>query len=121
MALLAWLWLASPFAVIAPISRDPELQRLVAVHYPRCRAAGWTGVLMMCLGAALMPALLGTLMFWVGTPLAGLTVWLVGDDGDGGDESDVPPVDWDEFERSFWVHVRRHARTPRRPRAPSAR
>ena len=58
-------------------------------------------------------------LFWVGTPLAGLAVWLRrdGGGGDNGDGPDVPPVDWDEFERSFRAHVRPSSR----PRTPSAR
>lgn len=123
VALMGWLWLGSPFVVIATISHDPRLLRQVAVHHTGCLAVGWAGVVMMCLGVALMPDLLGTLMFWVGTPLAGLAVWLRrddGDDGDGGGEVDPPPIDWDDFERSFWAHVRR-GRAPRRPRTPSAR
>jgi hypothetical protein len=39
----------------------------------------------MCLGAALTPSALGTVMFSVGTPLAGLAVWLHEDDDDGDD------------------------------------
>ena len=122
VALLGWLWLGSPFVVIAVISHDPRLLRLIAIHHHGCLVAGWTGVAMMCLGVAIMPALLGVFMFWVGTPLAGLAVWLRsdgGDDDDGGGEPDVPPIDWDDFERSFWAHVRRGR--ARRPRTPSAR
>jgi hypothetical protein len=124
VALMGWLWLGSPFVVIAVISHDRRLLRLITVHHTGCLAAGWTGVAMMCLGVALMPGLPGALMFWVGTPLAGLAVWLRrdSDDGDGGgDEPDVPPIDWDDFERLFWAHVRRRGRRPRRPRTPSAR
>ena len=123
MALVGWLWLGSPFVVIGVISQDHRLLRQVALHHAACVTAGWIGALMMCLGVALMPALLGTLMFWVGTPVAGLAVWLRRDDGgDGGDDGpDVPPIDWDEFEHSFWAHARRHGRPPRRPRTPSAR
>jgi hypothetical protein len=122
VALVGWLWLGSPFVVIALISHDRRLLHQVTVHHSGCLTAGWTGVVMMCLGVALMPSLLGTLMFWVGTPVAGLAVWLRGDDGEGGENGpDVPPIDWDEFERSFWAHVRRGARGPRRPRTPSAR
>jgi hypothetical protein len=123
VALMGWLWLGSPFVVIAVISHDRRLLRQVAVHHTGCMAVGWTGVTMMCLGVALMPGLLGALMFWFGTPMAGLAVWLRRDDGGGGGggEPDVPPIDWDEFERSFWADVRRRGRAPRRPRAPSAR
>jgi hypothetical protein len=124
VTLLGWLWLASPFAVIAVISHHPPLQAQVAAHHRRCMVAGWGGAAMMVLGITLIPDPLGTAMFWVGTPLAGLAVWLRRDDDDGGegdDEPDVPPVDWDEFERSFWAHVRRRGRSPRRPRSPTAR
>lgn len=123
MALLGWLWLGSPFVVIAVISHDRRLLGHVAAHQTGCLAAGWTGVVMMCLGVAVLPSLIGEVMFWVGTPLAGLAVWLRRDGGDdgGGDDPDVPPIDWGEFERSFWAHVRRRDRGPRRPRTPSPR
>jgi hypothetical protein len=122
MALLGWLWLASPFVLIAIIAHDQRLLSLVALHHACVRATGWIGVAMMFLGASLVPATAGTVIYWLGTPLAGLVVWLRRDDGDdGGDEEpDVPPIDWDEFERSFWAHVRRRGRRPPRPRTPSA-
>jgi hypothetical protein len=120
MDVLGWLWLASPFVVMVLISRDRQLQLLFASHYARCRAVGWTGAAMMILGGALVSTTLGKVMFALGTPLSGLVVFLRRDDRDEGDEDDpdVPPVDWDEFELSFWAHV--HQRAPRRPRAPSA-
>jgi hypothetical protein len=124
VALVGWLWLGSPFVVIALISHDPRLLRQVALHHTGCLTAGWAGVAMMCVGVALMPNLLGAVMFWVGTPLAGLAVWLRRDDDDGGGGGggpDIPPIDWDDFERSFWAHVRRRGSSPRRPRTPSAR
>ena len=121
MALAGWLWLGSPFALIAMISHDQRLLRLVAIHQSRCQAAGWTGAAMMLLGATVVPGAVGSAMFWIGTPLAGLTVWLRGDDGgDGGDpDPDIPPFNWDEFERSFWAHVRSGGAPTRRPRVPS--
>jgi hypothetical protein len=123
VALVGWLWLGSPFVVITVISHDRRLLAQVAAHHTGCLVLGWTGVVMMLLGVLVMPEPLGSVMFWIGTPLAGLAVWLRrgGGDGGGGDEPDVPPVDWDEFERSFWGHVRRGGRSPRRPRTPSAR
>jgi hypothetical protein len=123
MALLGWLWLASPFAVIALISHDRQLLALVSEHHARCQAAGWTGAATMLLGVTLVPGTLGTIMFLIGTPLAGLAVWGRGDDDDDGGERppDVPPIDWGEFERSFWAHVRAPSGPPQRPRAPSAR
>jgi hypothetical protein len=122
MTLLGWLWLASPFAVIGLISHDPELLALVSTHYERCRAVGWTGVALMLLGVMLVHGLLGSMMFLVGTPLAGLAVWGRRDDGDDGGEPppDVPPINWGEFERSFWANVRRRGRSGG-PRIPSSR
>src|SRR5579884_2473824 len=109
MALLGWLWLGSPFAVIAVIRRDLRLQSLVAAHLGWCHTAGCTGALMMVLGVLLIPSALGTALFAVGTPLVGLAVWQRGNRDDDGheDEPDPPPFDWDEFERAFWAHVRR--------------
>jgi hypothetical protein len=120
MGVMGWLWLASPFVVIALVTRDRQLQLLVSSHYAQSRAAGLIGAALMVLGAVLVPTVLGKVMFAFGTPLTGLAVFRYRDDGERGgeDEPDVPPVDWDEFERSFWAHTR--GRAPRRPRAPSA-
>lgn len=121
MALLGWLWLISPFVVIGVISHDRELRELVSLHHRRCLIVGWAGVAFMLLGVMVVPGALGSVMFVVGTPLAGLIVWLRPDDEDGGDEDpDLPPIDWDDFERSFWAHVRRRGSRPRKPRSPSA-
>ena len=122
MTLLGWLWLGSPFVLIAVIAHDRQLQTVIAAHHARFRVAGLLGALMMFLGAATAPEALGIVMFTLGTPLVGLLVFLRRDDGDDGGEEgpDEPPIDWDEFERSFWAHVRRRRRPPRRPRAPSA-
>jgi hypothetical protein len=121
MALLGWLWLASPFAVIALISHDPELLALVGAHHRRCQAAGWTGAAIMVLGVTLVPGPVGSIMFVIGAPLCGLVVWARGDDDDDGGEPppDVPPILWDQFERSFWAYVRGGGRSGR-PRTPSA-
>jgi hypothetical protein len=123
MTLLGWVWLLSPFVVIAVISHDPELLALVAAHHKRCRAVGWTGVAIMLLGVALIPSAVGSIMFLLGTPLAGLVVWVIRDDGDDGDGSppDMPPINWGEFERSFWAYVRGRNGRSRHPRIPSAR
>jgi len=123
MSPLPWLWLASPFVLIAVISRDPNMRDLVSVHHRRCRAIGWVGVAGMLLGATVVGGVCGTLLFGFGTPLAGLVVWMPredrGDGGDGGPE-DPPPQDWDDFERAFWSYVSRGPRRPRRPRTPVA-
>jgi hypothetical protein len=113
MALVGWLWLASPFVVIGLISHDPELLALVSEHHKRCRAIGWSGAAVMLLGVMLVPGPIGTIMFLIGTPAAGLAVWMRRDDGgDGGNPPpDVPPIDWGEFERSFWAHVRGRGRS----------
>jgi uncharacterized membrane protein YedE/YeeE len=122
MVLMAWLWLASPFVVIAVIARDRRLLHLVGAHHELCRAIGWLGVALLCLGAGLVPSLAGTLMFAVGAPLVGLVVWLRRDDGEGGDEGGPdPPLDWDDFERAFRRYVDGGGGRGRGPRAPAAR
>jgi hypothetical protein len=123
VAVLGWLWLGSPFALIAIISNDPELLAMVSRHLKRCRVIGCTGAASMLLGVMLVPGALGDLMFVVGTPLSGLMVWASGNDGDDGGEQppDVPPIDWDDFERALLAPSRGRSGPPRRPRAPSAR
>ena len=76
----------------------------------------------MIFGAMLIPTTLGSIMFLIGTPVSGLAVWTRGSDDGGDDDSErppeVPPIDWGEFERSFWTHVRHHGGAPqRRPAA----
>lgn len=122
MSPLPWLWLASPFVLIAVISRDPNMRDLVTVHHRHCQLIGWTGVAAMVLGATVVHGVFGTLLFGVGTPVAGLIVWMRRDDRGGGgeEEPDDPPPDWDDFERSFWAYVGRGKRASRPPRTPVA-
>jgi hypothetical protein len=117
---VAWLWLASPFVLIAVISHDANMRHLVTVYHKRCMAIGWAGVAAMFLGVVLVPGAFGTLLFGIGTPLAGLVVWARRDDGGsgGGEGPDDMPPDWDGFERSFGAYVRRRERSQSRPRAP---
>ena len=121
---LGWLWLASPFVLIAVISRDSNMRQLIASHHVRCRAIGSAGVAAMFVGVALLPDELGSMLFGVGTPLTGLLVWTRRDDGDDGGEegrpNDLPP-DWGEFERSFWAYVRGGKRSSGPPRTPARR
>jgi hypothetical protein len=120
---LGWLWLASPFVLIAVISRDPNMRELVAAHTGRCRAVGSAGVAAMFLGVALLPDELGSMLFGIGTPLTGLLVWTRRDDGDDGGEERPPdlPPDWGDFERSFWDYVSGAHRAASRPRARTPR
>lgn len=121
MALLGWLWLATPFMLISVISHDARLLALVAKHNRRCRRVGWAGAATMLLGVMLVPGPVGALMFVLGTPVTGLVVWARGDDDDDGDDGppDVPPIDWDEWERSLGPDAGR-GHSPGRPRAPAA-
>jgi hypothetical protein len=122
LSLLGWLWLFSPFVLIGVISHDANMRELISAYPRRCHAIGWCGAVAMFFGAALVPGMLGSMMFGIGTPLVGLIVWTARGDGRGGEEdpSDTPP-DWDDFERAFWAHVRRGRRPPSRPRAPVPR
>jgi hypothetical protein len=121
MVLLGWLWLASPFTVIALISHNRHLMRFVSAHHRRCLAAGWIGAALMLLGPTVIGGTVGLIMFLIGAPASGFGVWVHGNDGDDGGEQppEVPPVDWGDFERAFWTHVRRRAKASPRPRAPS--
>jgi uncharacterized membrane protein YedE/YeeE len=98
------------------------MRELIAVHHRRCRAIGWSGVVAMFLGAVLVPSMFGSMLFGIGTPLAGLVVWGRRDDGGGGEQGpeELPP-DWDDFEHSFWGYVRRHRTPSSRPHAPASR
>lgn len=120
MALLGWLWLVSPFLLIAVISHDRDLQRAIADNLGQARVAGGLGALMMCLGAGVVPGAIGATMYALGTPFVGLLAFIRRDDGDDGseDEPGGPPVDWDELERSFRTQVRPPG--PGGPRSPSA-
>jgi hypothetical protein len=122
MAMLGWLWLISPFVVIGVILHDQGLRKLVALHHRGCLVTGWAGVAFMLVGAMVVPEALGWVAFVLGTPLVGLVVWRRPDDGDDGDDERTapPPVDWNEFERSFWAYVRRSGSRPREPRTPTA-
>jgi hypothetical protein len=121
MELLGWLWLISPFVLIAVIAHDRELQRFVADNLVQARVAGCLGALVMYLGAMVVPGAIGAAMYAFGTPVVGLLAFRLDDRDDGGeDAADEPPPDWDEFERSFWAHVRGRQRPSRRPRSPSA-
>ena len=124
MALVAWLWLASPFGLIGLISRDRELLAVVSAHHRRCRVIGVGGATIMLLGVTVVPGTLGWMMFLIGTPLAGLIVWGLGDegeDGGGGPPPNGPPIDWGEFERSFRSYARRRGDGSPRPRVSSTR
>ena len=115
MSVLGWLWLLSPFVLIGVISHDSNMRGLISAYPARCQAIGVCGAVAMIFGATLVPGMAGSMLFGVGTPLVGLLVWTPGDDGGGGGGDDEdPPPGWDDFERSFWVHVRRS----RRPRVP---
>jgi hypothetical protein len=122
MALLGWLWLGSPFVLIAVIAHDRELQKGIANNLGQARAAGCLGALTMVLGAVVASGALGATMYALGTPFVGLLAFTRRDDDDGGGEDgpEEPPRDWDDFERLFWAYVRRRQRQPRRPRSPSA-
>jgi hypothetical protein len=120
MAALGWLWLGSPFVLIAAISHDPNMRELVTVHHRRCRTIGWVGVTAMFLGGLLVPGMFGSMLFGIGTPLAGLVVWTRRDDGDDGGEEppDEVPPNSDAFERSFSAYTRRNKPPSDRPQAP---
>ena len=119
MSVLGWLWLASPFVLIAVISHDSNMRELISTYPKLCQAIGCGGAIAMLLGAALVPGMFGSMLFGLGTPLVGLLVWTPrDDDGGGGEDGEQPPAEWDDFEGAFWAYVRRNRRPPSRPHAP---
>jgi hypothetical protein len=108
-AAVAFAWLLTPLASAGLVARSPRSRALVARHLFLCLGAGWLGLLALAYGATSLETGLGELMFLVGGPLGGLSVWSrsSGGDGPGGDDppdhddDDPPEWDWERFERDL--------------------
>ncbi len=100
----------------ALLGSSPRARRLANRHYRPLVCAGWFGVLLVLLGAVVLPHPQSLLALAIGGPLSGLSFWSRReggeDDGggggeDGGDDSGPPPPDgeWEriveEFERQL--------------------
>jgi hypothetical protein len=108
-AAVAFAWLLTPLASAGLVARSPRSRALVARHLFLCLGAGWLGLFALAYGATSLETGLGELMFLVGGPLGGLSVWSrsSGGDGPGGDDppdhddDDPPEWDWERFERDL--------------------
>ncbi len=115
----------------ALLGSSPRARRLASRHYRPLICAGWFGVLLVLLGAVVLPHPQSLLALAVGGPLSGLSFWSRReggeDDGggggeDGGDDSGPPPPDgeWEriveEFERQLDGHDGSSDPAPRRRR-----
>lgn len=128
MLALASLWLLSPFATGALLGSSPRARRLAGRHYAVLLGLGLSGLMLVALGAFLLPRPLSLVALGLGGPLSGLSFWARrsdgGDDGPGDDDDDPEPPppggDWERIVREFERHVERHDGpvSPRRDGSP---
>jgi hypothetical protein len=87
---LASLWLLSPFATGALLGCSRRARRLAGRYYPALITLGVTGLLLVVLGAFVLPRTLSLVALGLGGPLSGLSFWARrtdgGDDGPGDDD-----------------------------------
>jgi hypothetical protein len=113
---LASLWLLSPFATGALLGCSRRARRLAGRYYPALITLGVTGLLLVVLGAFVLPRTLSLVALGLGGPLSGLSFWARrtdgGDDGPGDDDNDPEPPppggDWELIVREFERHVERY-------------
>jgi hypothetical protein len=108
----AFAWLLTPLGSAALVAHSQPLRAAVGRHLRLCLAAGWLGLVGLAWGATSLETAPGEVMFLVGGPLGGLSVWSrsSGDDGPGGDDppdddGDPPEWDWERFERDLSDYV----------------
>jgi hypothetical protein len=112
---LASLWLLSPFATGALLGSSKRARTLAGRHYPLLFVLGLGGIVLVVLGAFVLPQPISLVALGVGGPLSGLSFWARrgggGDDGPGGDDDDPEPPppgdDWERIVREFERHVDR--------------
>src|SRR3954463_7117629 len=78
----AFAWLFTPFAGGALVACSHRLRTAVARHLRLCLTAGWLGLAGLAWGAAALDGGAGELLFLVGGPLGGLSIWSHGSDDD---------------------------------------
>ena len=112
-AAVAYGWLLTPFLSAAPVARFDRARAVVARHLRLCLTTGWLGLGWLGLaglpwGAMSLDTAPGEVVFFVGGPLGGLSIWSrsSGDDGPGDDPppddgGDPPEWDWERFERDL--------------------
>jgi hypothetical protein len=108
-AIGAFGWLLTPFVSALLVARSQRSRAAVARHLRLCLSVGWLGLIGLAWGATSLETASGEVMFLVGGPLGGLSVWSRGadDDGPGGDDppddggGEPPEWDWERFERDL--------------------
>jgi hypothetical protein len=127
---LASLWLVTPFVSGALLGSSVRARQFAGRHYFALVGLGWSGLIMVLLGAFVLPRPASLIALGLGGPLSGLSFWSRregGDDGGGGEEDDDQPEppppggDWERIVRDLERHVDRHrparpGRVPERPR-----
>ncbi len=116
MIALASLWLLSPFATGALLGSLPRARRLAARYYPLLVALGVCGIVLVVLGAFVLPRPDALLALALGGPLSGLSFWARRSDGDdddpGGEDDDPEPPppggDWERIVRDLERDLTRH-------------
>jgi len=112
----AFAWLLTPFLGAALVACVYPLRTAVGSHLRRCLATGWLGLTGLVWGATSLDTAAGELVFLVGGPLGGLSVWSRSSGGDGpgdgpppDDDGDPPEWDWERFERDLLDYEARRA------------
>jgi hypothetical protein len=127
---LASLWLVTPFVSGALLGSSPRARQFAGRHYFALVGLGSMGLLLVLLGAFVLPRPASLVALGFGGPLSGLSFWSRregGDDGGGGEEKDDDPEppppggDWERIVRGLERDVNRHGparpgRLPGRPR-----
>jgi hypothetical protein len=132
LLVLAPLWLATPFVSGALLASSLRARRIAARHYWRVLSLGWFGVLLVLLGAFVLPRPLSLVALGVGGPLSGLSFWSRreggqdhDDDDEGGGGTDPEPPsspggDWERIVGDLERQVDRHGPwRPERPQTPA--
>jgi hypothetical protein len=133
---LASLWLVTPFVSGALLGSSIRARQFAGRHYFVMVGLGCSGLLMVVLGAFVLPSPASLVALGLGGPLSGLSFWSRredGDDGGGGEEDgddpEPPPPggDWERIVKDLERDVDRHGpprpgqlpERPRRERRPS--
>jgi hypothetical protein len=133
---LASLWLVTPFVSGALLGSSVRARQFAGRHYFAMVGLGWSGLMLVVLGAFVLPRPASLIALGFGGPLSGLSFWSRregGDDGGGGEEDDDDPTppppggDWERIVNDLERDVDRHGpprpghlpELPRRERRPS--
>jgi hypothetical protein len=122
MLVLALWVISAPFAVMALVSGNRPLNRLLARVTLLTLAVGWAALTTVVLNVVVLGESRSVVALWVAAPLAGLSIWVRGrgEDGDGDDPPPEPDPKGDPRARLQYAQRRRPVRAPARPRGHTA-